>query len=52
MKFWSDAQGVQEVYFVSVNDAFVMGAWGKSSGADKAGIRYEIRSGDRQSHRD
>lgn len=28
-------QGIEEVYCVSVNDAFVMNAWGKNLGADK-----------------
>ena len=32
------AEGIDAIYCISVNDAFVMNAWGKSQGVDKVGL--------------
>ena len=40
------AAGVDEIWCVSVNDAFVMGAWGKSAGSDDAVTMLADGNGD------
>ncbi|QKV17442.1 peroxiredoxin [Oricola thermophila] len=32
------AKGIDEIYCISVNDAFVMNAWGKAQGIEKVGL--------------
>lgn len=40
------AKGVDEVWCVAVNDAFVMGAWGKQAGADDKVLMLADGNGD------